>query len=63
MLQALLATEPDCREVHLIFLLGLETCTATFEIFWSADEPERRYVALDLDIMNVGVLPATEQTA
>lgn len=50
MLQEALATDPDCREVHLFCHLRRETCVATVELFWSADEPDRRHVAVDLDI-------------
>ncbi len=50
MLQALLATDPECSEVHLYFHLRRENCVATVELFWSADEPDRRYVAIDFDM-------------
>lgn len=57
MLQALLATDPDCEEIHLIFHLRRENCVATVELFWSADEPDRRYVGIDFDMRRNWTLP------
>jgi hypothetical protein len=57
MLQALLATDPGCGEIHLIFHLRKENCVATVELFWSADERDRRYVGIDFDMRRDWTLP------
>lgn len=49
-LQTILSTDPDCAEIHIIFHLRQESCVATVETFWSADEPDRRYMAIDFDM-------------
>ena len=47
--KALLA-DPDCSEIPIIFYLFRDDCVATVELFWSADEPDRRYLAIDRDM-------------
>lgn len=56
-LQTILSADPDLREVHLIFHLRWENCVATVEFFWSADEPDRRYMAVDYDMKRDWGLP------
>jgi hypothetical protein len=56
-LQTVLAADPDCAEVHLIFHLRWENCVAAVELFWSADEPDRRYMAVDFDMRRDWTLP------
>jgi len=57
MIRAALAADADLREVHLIFHLCWENCVATVELFWSADEPDRRYMAIDFDMRRDWTLP------
>ncbi|WP_323753423.1 hypothetical protein [Marinobacter sp.] len=49
-LQAMLAGDPDIGEMHLLFHVRWTDCVATVELFWSADEPDRRYMAIDFDM-------------
>tara|TARA_R110001599_G_scaffold96533_6_gene249600 strand:+ start:4726 stop:4932 length:207 start_codon:yes stop_codon:yes gene_type:complete len=49
-LQTILAGDPDISEIHLFFHIRWEDCVATVELFWSTDEPDRRYLAIDFDM-------------
>ena len=57
MLQTILTGDPDIGEIHLIFHARWNDCVATVELFWSADEPDRRYMAIDFDMRNEWYLP------
>lgn len=57
-LQTILSGDPDLREVHLSFHLCWDDCVATVELFWNADEPERRFMAIDFDMRRDWALPA-----
>lgn len=58
-LQTILTADPDISEIHLIAHLRWEDCVATVEFFWSVDEPDRQYMAIDFDMTNDWHLPGS----
>lgn len=50
MLRTILTVDPDIGEIHLFFHTRRNDCVAAMELFWGADEPDRRYLAIDFDM-------------
>jgi hypothetical protein len=56
-LQTILTADPEIDEIHLFFVVRWNDCVATVELFWRADEPDRRYLAIDFDMRRDWTLP------
>lgn len=50
MLQTILTGDPDIGEIQLFFHVRWNDCVAIVELFWSANESDRRYLAIDFDM-------------